>query len=114
MFTWDAYKKAFDAWEGATARYLETWLKSPLVLAPTGTALTAAMKLKSFSDRAAAAWWGALGLPTKRDQERTLHALNQLQSRLLDLEEKLAAIEDAGAKHDQHTRKINGAHEARS
>ena len=30
-----------------------------------------------------------LGLPTKRDQERTLHLLNQLQSRLMDLEEKL-------------------------
>ena len=97
MFTWDAYKKAFDVWEGATARYLETWLKSPLVLAPTGAALTAAMKLKTASDRAAAAWWGALGLPTKRDQERTLHALNQLESRLLDLEERLEAERDRRA-----------------
>ena len=26
-------------------------------------------------------WWATLGLPTKRDQERTLHALNQLESR---------------------------------
>ena len=34
--------------------------------------------------------WGLMGLPTKRDQERTLHALNQIQSRLLDLEEQLA------------------------
>jgi hypothetical protein len=94
MFTWDGYKKAFDAWEGATARYLESWLKSPLLLEPTGTALTAAMKIKAASDRASAAWWGALGLPTKRDQERTLHALNQLQSRLLDLEERLADAEE--------------------
>jgi hypothetical protein len=94
MFTWDGYKKAFDAWEGATARYLESWLESPLLLEPTGTALTAAMKIKAASDRASAAWWGALGLPTKRDQERTLHALNQLQSRLLDLEERLADAEE--------------------
>ena len=36
-----------------------------------------------------ATWWSALGLPTKRDQERTLHALNQLESRLMDLEDKL-------------------------
>jgi hypothetical protein len=48
------------------------------------------MKMKAASDKAMSAWWGALGLPTKRDQERTLHALNQLQSRLMDLEERLA------------------------
>jgi len=30
-----------------------------------------------------------MGLPTKRDQERALHLLNQLQSRIMDLEEKL-------------------------
>jgi hypothetical protein len=30
-------------------------------------------------------------MATKRDQERTLHTLNQLESRLLDLEERLAA-----------------------
>jgi hypothetical protein len=35
--------------------------------------------------------WGAWGLPTKRDQERILHSLNQLQSKLIDLEEKLEA-----------------------
>jgi hypothetical protein len=39
---------------------------------------------------AAAQWWGAIGVSTKRDQERALHALNQIQSRLMDLEEKLA------------------------
>ena len=90
MVTWQTYKKAFDAWEASTARYIEAWLKSPLVLTPAGAALTAAAKMKTASDRAAAAWWGSLGLPTKRDQERTLHALNQLQSRLMDLEERLA------------------------
>ena len=48
------------------------------------------MKAKSASDNASAKWWGALGLPTKRDQERTLHALNELESKILDLEERLA------------------------
>jgi hypothetical protein len=30
-------------------------------------------------------------LPTRRDQERSLHKLNQLESRLYDLEEQLYA-----------------------
>lgn len=91
MFGWDQWKRGFDAWESATAKLMEQVMKSPLVLGPSGTLLTAAMKAKAASDRAVAEWWGAIGLPTKRDQERTLHALNQLQSRLLDLEEQLAS-----------------------
>jgi hypothetical protein len=89
MPMWDMWKKGFDTWESTTANYLETVMKSPLVLTPAGAVLTAAMKAKAASDKAVAQLWGSLGVATKRDQERTLHALNQIQSRLLDLEEKL-------------------------
>lgn len=92
MFGWDMSKKFFDRWEATTAEYLEHWLKSPLLLEPAGAWLSAMMKAKSASDRAAATWWGGVGLPTKRDQERTLHALNQLESRLNDLQEKLETL----------------------
>jgi hypothetical protein len=87
---WDAWKKGFDAWENATAKYTEAWMKSPLVLAPSGMMLGGVMKAKAAYDKAAAQWVGSLGMATKRDQERSLHALNQLESRLLDLEERLA------------------------
>ena len=36
---WDTYKKGFDAWESATAKLVETGLKSPLVLEPSGAML---------------------------------------------------------------------------
>jgi hypothetical protein len=86
---WEVWKNGFDAWEQATARYLETVLRSPSVLGPSGALLGAFMRTKAMADRAVAAWWGAVGLPTKRDQERTLHRLNRIESRLLDLEERL-------------------------
>jgi len=86
---WDNWKKGFDAWENATAKLFESVLKSPLVLEPAGSALTATMKAKTARDAAIAKAWAAMGLPTRRDQERILHSLNQIQSRLLDLEEKL-------------------------
>ena len=89
MTGFDAFKKSFDVWEKSTATFLETWLKSPVVLEPAGLALTAMMKTKAASDQVMAMWWGGLGLTTKRDQERALHAINELESRLLDLEEKL-------------------------
>ena len=87
---WETWKKAFYAWEDATAKYMEEWLKSPLVLAPSGMMLGSAMKAKAAYDKKTSELVGHLGLATKRDQERSLHALNQLESRLIDLEEKLA------------------------
>ena len=87
---WDMWKQGFAAWEQATAQYMEKVLTNASVLGPAGAMLTAAMKTKAATDRAMSAWWAALGLPTRRDQERSLHKLNQLESRLYDLEERLA------------------------
>jgi len=89
---WETWKKGFDTWEQKTAEMMESMLKSPAVLQPMGNMLTASMKMKTATDKAIANWWEMMGLPTRRDQERTLHALNQLQSRLIDLEEKLADL----------------------
>jgi Poly(R)-hydroxyalkanoic acid synthase subunit (PHA_synth_III_E) len=87
---WDQWKKGFDTWERKTAEVLESALKSTSVLQPVGSLLSAGMRLKASTDSAVATLWASVGLPTRRDQERTLHALNQLNSRLIDLEEKLA------------------------
>jgi hypothetical protein len=89
MMMWDLWKKGFDAWESTTARYVEEWLESPLVLGPSGTMLTGAMKAKAAGDQALASYWGSLGVATKRDQERVLHALNRIQAQLTDLEHRL-------------------------
>jgi polyhydroxyalkanoate synthesis regulator phasin len=87
MIMWDMWKKGFVAWERATAAYMEKVLANPSVLEPAGAMLTAAMKAKAQADHAMSQFWSTLGLPTRRDQERTLHKLNQLESRLHDLEE---------------------------
>ena len=94
MNPWQQWKKGFDAWERATAEYVSRALENPAVLGPAGALLTAAMKAKTAADRVAHQFWGGLGLATKRDQERGLHKLNVLESKLLDLEERLASIED--------------------
>ncbi|MFT7621124.1 MAG: TolA-binding protein [Myxococcota bacterium] len=89
MIGWSQWKKAFDSWEVATAEYLETIMTSPVFLIPSGAALSSAMKARGKINDAMTSAWGRAGLPTKRDQERTLHALNQLQSQLMDMEERL-------------------------
>jgi hypothetical protein len=83
---------------------MERVLRSELVLRPSGQLLTAAMKMKAKNDASMARTWGLMGLPTRRDQERTLHQLNELQSRLIDFEDRLidlqAKLEDADDGHD--------------
>ena len=88
---WDMWKQGFAAWEQATAQYFEKVLTNPGVLGPAGAMLSAAMKTKTATDKALAAWWASFGLPTRRDQERALHKLNLLESRMYDLEEHLLA-----------------------
>lgn len=89
---WDMWKKGFNSWETTTAAYMEELLQSPTLLRPAGTMMGQAMKSKAAADKIMTNFWGNLGLPTKRDQERTLHALNQLQSKIYDLEEQLETI----------------------
>lgn len=93
--TWDDFKKRFDTWENLTAKAMEVGLKSRLFLGPTARALTAGLRAKANVDKITRTVVGLLGLPTKSDQERTLHAIHRLESRLIDLEEKL---EDANAR----------------
>ena len=86
---WDTWKKAFYKWENSTAKYMEKVLENPMVLGPAGAMLSAIMKGKAKADEASTKWWGSLGLPTKHDQERALHTLNKLESRMIDLEEEI-------------------------
>ena len=91
---WDAWKTGFAIWERETAKYLDTVLRSPALLTPAGQALTSVAKMRAKMNDSMTQTWGGMGLPTKHDQERTLHALNQIQSRLIDIEDRLQAQED--------------------
>ena len=87
---WSTFKKSFDTWERSAAASFQTALESPDVLGPAGWVLTGLAHLRDGRDRMVAAFWEELGLPTRRQQERTLHLLQQLDSRLLDLEDRLS------------------------
>jgi len=87
-------KKGFAAWESATNKYFEEVLTNPAVLKSLGSIMSSGMSLMAMRSKAATAVWGALGLATKQDQERTLHSLNQLQTLVMDLEEKIEKVSE--------------------
>jgi len=87
--TWKLWKKGFDAWEAATSQYLETVVKAPTFVAPAGNLLTSLSKARAQQEKMIGEWWSAVGISTRRDQERVLHQLHELSSRIIDLEEQL-------------------------
>lgn len=86
---WKVWKRGYDAWEAQANQVFEAWLKSPLMLTPAGAMMSAWLKARAQREKAMGMWWSSMGLPTREDQDRTLHALNDLQSRLIDLEDQL-------------------------
>ncbi len=89
MTLFEKWKKGFDAWEGRAAKWSSKVLESPAVLEPSGALLSAMMRRKARTDRMLSDVWSAVGLPNRRDQERTLRLLTVLERRVIDLEEKL-------------------------
>lgn len=88
MTAWDRSKRRFAQWERGTAKLADFMLRAPLVRASAGFWLRALSGAKTTSDAATTAWCRAMGLPTRRDQLRQLHLLNELRSQVMDLTER--------------------------
>lgn len=100
----DRFKKAFDVWEGQAAKVSSEVLESPRVLEPMGVALTVVMRGKARIDRTLSGVWSTIGLPNRRDQERTLRLLSVMERRIIDLEEKLEDQSDLLARSSTASR----------
>jgi hypothetical protein len=95
MSPWKNWKSGFDRWEKTTAEYFDKTLQNPGFLGPSAGLLKAMMQTKSNTDKAMNMWWNTLGLTNRDEQDRTLHRINQLESRILDLEEELLELKSA-------------------
>lgn len=84
------FRQAFNFWERTTRTYFDTLIRSPLFLTASGAGLNSFFMLKKATDQGLATFISGMGLPTRKDQIKALHLLNQLEGRLDDLEFKLA------------------------
>lgn len=83
------FDRMYQVWEQQTADYFEKLLRNEAFLDFSGGMLNTALRSKIAFDQMLSALWKSLLLPNKRDQERTLHLLNELHSRINDIEERL-------------------------
>ncbi len=79
------FRHAFNLWEKTTRAYFDTLIRSPLFLSTSGAGLNSFFMLKKFTDRGLETCISSMGLPTRKDQVKALHLLNQLEGRLDDL-----------------------------
>ena len=100
MFQATWFKEAFNIWERTTMAYLDGLARNPAFLGASGAGVT----LKKMADMGGQWYLAWLGLPTRRDQERTLHLLQQIEGRIDDLQLKLESWrrEREPAKTEQH------------
>ncbi len=89
MKPWQNWKNNFSRWEESTANYVDRMLRNPSLIGPVATILSGAMKGKTATEAWIAMPCSLVGIPSKRDIERAAHKINQLQSRILDLEEEI-------------------------
>jgi hypothetical protein len=79
-------RQVYTFWERTTAAYLEALTRNPLFLSTNSNWLNGFLTLKKTADSGLRSLFSGLGLPTRHDQERTLHLLHQIAARLDDLE----------------------------
>jgi hypothetical protein len=85
-----AWRIWFDAWEPKAAAAWDGALRAPWVVEPVAAALTLAGRANTIRREVARRLWRACGLATQHDQDRVLFLLQRLESRILDLEDRLA------------------------
>lgn len=83
------FGRLFTLWERTTSAYLDTLARSPLLLGAAGNWIGWSLLAKRLSDSGVHTLLTTLGLATRRDQERALHLLQQIEGRLDDLELRL-------------------------
>lgn len=85
-------EQAYSVWEKRTSKLIDSALRNSQVLKASSEVMNQQFKSKIVMDQALMKTWRNLLLPNKKDQEKTLHLLNELHSRIFDLEERLEEL----------------------
>jgi len=91
---YQTFKEAYQIWEKPAGEFWMAYLSSPLFLETLGQGLTLSLSYQRMAKAAAIGFWRAWGLPDTDTQDKTLHKLNEIESRIDRLSEQMAHIAD--------------------
>lgn len=92
------FEQAYTVWEKRTSKLLDGAMRNSQILKASSDFMNQQFKSKIVVDQALLKTWRNLLLPNKKDQEKTLHLLNELHSRIFDLEERIEELNQAKEK----------------
>lgn len=91
------FKDSFNIWEKHTARYWDHVLRNPLFLDLLGKNLELSLTFQNNLQKTLEQSWRAWGIPTRQDQLRTLHTLNELDTQVRQLSRRVDQLLDRRA-----------------
>ena len=86
------YTNFYDAWEKVTTEALEKWVNSPLFASNIGKIIEKSSEFKKYFDQAMEISLKNMNLPSKRDLERVLSSINNIEAKINDLSDKVDEI----------------------
>ena len=90
----DFNRKLFSEWEKKLAEFLDKRMRDPDFMSVVGKGIATTMDAKSAFDQRMEEWLKTLQLPTKTDLEKIWVTLNALETRVIDMEDRIEALED--------------------
>ncbi len=91
----ETQKKLFDAWEKNLATSMDRMMRKPEYMSLVSQQLGSTLKLRGMLREPVDATLKSLGLPNQDELQNLYKTVNDLESRMLDLEERLEDSEDA-------------------
>ena len=86
------YKDFYDSWEKVTTEALEKWVNSPLFASNIGKIIEKSSEFKKYFDQAMEISLKNMNLPSRRDLERVLGSINNIEAKINDLSDKVDEI----------------------
>ena len=94
----DINRKLFSEWEKKLAEFMDKRMRDPDFMNLVGKGISTSMDAKSAFDQRMEEWFKTLNLPTKHDLEKVWTTLNTLETRVIDIEDRLDALEHAAPR----------------
>lgn len=109
------YSEYFKIMEKTFVENVNGMMKNPLFLDATNQGLQAGLEAKKTFDDMSAEYLERMNMPTRRDIAKILQYLQTIESRILDLEDKVEELSDLAVKKEAPKKpKRSGAAKAKT